>query len=352
MVEGNAPPDLRIKDMFHHIDMGFLNQRLSLTAIGEVGRQLFSERRSHGSDHMAVLGNNHLLVTMLIDMCDSIEVLTLHEALTLNKPKHLFRSTERLAPCPEIYTEDRVEHEVLMGIKFEKPITIAYHTTHIVSDTGRMTLAHGADRGYRESIIGLLHNLDDRFEIEPIVIGAPWYDHPRNGSDGSRLMWVGRNYGEILPEDIEQFSKMTDITVSAADEWMNVMQSLPEAKVKEAFADLLAEPTKKDWGGESNDHFSSNVVIGGHRKTAAFLLKGPSKFREMTLDMCGTRADQIYRLVRSNAEISIVQHAHLIGEAVRETLRSMVVRPGSSNRKFCVIDGQATYRILKAYSFI
>jgi hypothetical protein len=71
----------------------------------------------------------------------------------------------------------------------------------------------------------------------------------------------------------------------------------------------------------------------------------------MTLDMCGKRADQIYRLAKSGAEISVVQHSHLIGEAVRETLQHMVDDRGRP-RKYCVIDGKATYRILKAYNLL
>ncbi len=213
-----------------------------------------------------------------------------------------------------------------------------------------MTLAEGAPGGYVEAIVGLLHNKPDWFEIEPLVIGAPSFDHPRN-SDHPFLMYIGRDFGEILPEDIDQFSKMKGVQAANADEWVRVMRSLPEAAVKKAFASLLAEPTKKDWGGEPNDHFSSNVSIDGRRKTAAFLLKGPEAFREMTLDMCGHRADQIHRLVDSGADVSIVQHCHQIGEIVRRTLRTMMVYPGVP-RKYCVIDGQATYRILKAYSLL
>lgn len=345
------PSDLRTKDLFHHIDMGFLNRRLCLTALPPEIRSIYAERARPGDDHLTVLSNDHLLVTMLLDVCDALDAPTLLQALALGKPKHLFRSTERLAACPEIYDARRVDHKVLVDVDFGKPIHIAYHTTHLVSDTGKMTLAEGAEEGYVESIIGLLHNKSDRFEIEPLVIGAPWFDHPRNGADSSQLMWMGRDFGEILPEDIEQFSRMKEIQVANADEWMKVMKKLPEASVKNAFASLLAEPTKKDWGGEANDHFSSNVTINGRRRTAAFLLKGPAKFGEMTLDMCGKRADQIYRLANSGAEISIVQHCHQIGEAVRGTLRSLTVHPGKP-RKYCVIDGLATYRILKAYALV
>ena len=70
----------------------------------------------------------------------------------------------------------------------------------------------------------------------------------------------------------------------------------------------------------------------------------------MTLDMCGKRADQIHRVVDSDADVSIVQHSHLIGAVVRRTLRNLTVYPGGNRRKYCLIDGQATYRILKAYS--
>lgn len=345
----DIPQELRIKDKFHHIDMGFLNRRLCLTALPQDARTYFTDRAKPGSDHMTVLGNDHLLVTILLDMCQAAEALTLVEALKLGKPKQLFRSTERLAPCPEIYESERVVHAVEMNVDFGKPVDIAYHTSHLVSDTGKMRLAEGASEGYVNSIVGLLHDKGERFEIEPLVIGAPWFDHPRNGNDSSALMWFGQSFGEVLPEDIDQFSKMADVKVTCADEWLGSMKLLPEKDVKQAFASLLSEPTKKDWGGEANDHFSSNVSLRGRRTTAAFLLKGPSQFREMTLEMCGKRADQVHRLVNSGADISIVQHSHLIGNVVRSTLRNLTVYPGG-HRKYCLIDGQATYRILKAYS--
>jgi hypothetical protein len=347
----DVPPALRIKDVFHHIDMGFLNRRLCITALPDQVRAQFIQLEKPGTDHITILSNDHLLVTMLLDVCEEIGAPTLLEALAQGKPRLLFRSTERLAPCPEIYEAKRVDHAVQLSVDFGKPVRIAYHTEHLVSSTGTMTLAEGAAKGYVQSIVGVVHEKSDRFEIEPLVIGAPWFDHPRNGADASMLMWCGRDFGEILPEDIDQFAKMKEVKSETSSEWLDAMKAVPEAKVKGAIASLLGEPTKKDWGGEANDHFSGNVSFSGQRKTAAFLFKGPSEFREMTLDMCGKRADQIYRLVQSGADISVVQHAHLIGEVVRGTLRSMTVYPGGG-RKYCIIDGQSTYRILKAYSLL
>jgi hypothetical protein len=129
------------------------------------------------------------------------------------------------------------------------------------------------------------------------------------------------------------------------------MKNISEEYIKKSISSLLKEPAKGDWSGEENDHFSANFTVAGKRRTAAFLLKGPARFQEMTPAMCGKNGDQIYRLAKAGADVSVVQHAHLIGPAVRETLRSMVVTPGRS-RKYCVIDGQAMYRILKAYGLL
>lgn len=351
MAAGEIPDEIRCKDAFHHIDMGFLNRRLCLTALSGEARHRFFERQKPGSDHMAVLANDHLLVELLLDVCEEAEAPPLLKALELAKPKQLFRSTECLAPCPDIYDAPRVRHAVEINVDFGKPVHIAYHTSHLVSDTGKMILEAGAPK-HVTSIVGLLHNHAKQFEIEPLVIGSPWFDHPRNAGLRQHLIWLGRDFGEILPEDIEQFSRMKEVSATSADEWMRVMKSVREQQVKEAIADLLAEPTKKDWGGESDDHFSANVTVRGRRRTAAFLLKGPSRFAEMTLGMCGKNADQIVRMVNSGAEVCVVQHCHLIGPPVRQNLRSLTIQPGGYRRKYCLIDGQATWRLLKAYSYI
>jgi hypothetical protein len=344
------PQEYRLEEFFSHIDMGFLNRRLAISALGPI-REEFIKRQKPGTDHVTVLGNDHLLVTMLIDICSELKVPTLAEALLFAKPRHMFMSTERLAPCPEVYTDSRVSQQVHLEFDCGKPVVVTYHTAHICADTGRVTLADGYPKGNREAMIGLLHNKQDRFEIEPIVMGAPFLDHPRNAEKGAEAIWFGYDYGEILPEDINEFAKMSEVRAGDAAEWMSVMCQIPEANVKSAIARLLVEPIKKDWGGEENDHYSANVTVAGRRRTAAFLLKGPAVFREMTPNMCGKNGDQIYRLTRAGADVSIIQHSHLIGPAVRETLRAFVVQSGRS-RKFCVMDGQATFRLLKAYDLL
>ena len=57
----DVPAELRSAELFHHIDMGFINRRLCLTALPADFRARFIERAKPGSDHMTVLGNDRLL---------------------------------------------------------------------------------------------------------------------------------------------------------------------------------------------------------------------------------------------------------------------------------------------------
>lgn len=169
----DVPAKVRQEEYFHHIDMGFLNRRLCLSALPRDVRSNYIHHAKPGSDHMTVLGNDHLLVTMLLDVCDALGAPTLSEALGTSRSKCMFRSTERLAPCPGVYSEPRVTQDVVIELEVGRPVQVAYHTEHIVSSTGRMTLSKGSDGNYVHSIVGLLHEKGERFEIEPLVMGAP-----------------------------------------------------------------------------------------------------------------------------------------------------------------------------------
>ena len=300
---------------------------------------------------MGRLSNDHLLTTLVIDLCDALDAPTLWTVIDEGRPRSLFRSDHRLEACPEVYDAKRVQHEIVDELGRSKPIRLNYHTEHLVSSTGTMTLAEGHRKGYIQSVIARMYDREDCFEVEPLIIGNPWLDHPRNNDPSGLLMWIGRNHGEVVPEDIDQFSRIASEEVPKPGEWETTMRALSEAEVKVKIASLLRDSTKSDWGGEQNDHFSANVSLGGKRKTAAFLLKGPAKFREMTPAMCGKNGDQIFRLTNSGADISIVQHCHAIGEAVRHTLKALTVYPGDA-RKFCVIDGPTTFRLFRAYGLL
>ena len=65
----------------------------------------------------------------------------------------------------------------------------------------------------------------------------------------------------------------------------------------------------------------------------------------------GKNNDQIVRLATEPANILIVQHCHNILPAVRKTLRAFAVQP-SYPRRYCLIDGKDSLRLLKAYNLL
>lgn len=155
---------------------------------------------------------------------------------------------------------------------------------------------------------------------------------------------------EIRPEMIREFEKLKDAPIPSADTWANVMREIPEVAVKEAICGLLGDLPRNDWSGEIADHFTSTLHVHGKRLTGGFIFKGPAKFREMTLDMLGARADQIQRLATTEAHVLIVQHAHDISVQVRKELRVWAREgPSIGPRYYCFIDGKDTYRLLQAY---
>lgn len=131
---------------------------------------------------------------------------------------------------------------------------------------------------------------------------------------------------------------------------LNLLKDIPEVDVKHAFAEIIGEEhVPKDYGGETSDLFSDKVLLGGKRVPAAFVFKGPAKFRPMTLAELGKNGDQLVRLATEPADLLVVQHCHRITPAVRSMLRSLCNQVGG--RRLCsVVDGLATLRILRAYA--
>lgn len=151
---------------------------------------------------------------------------------------------------------------------------------------------------------------------------------------------------EIHPSEIHEFHLMNDLADDSGSDWMPHMQQLSEDTVKRRICEILGDEPRKDWGGEWNDHFAS-IHIDGRQYKASFLFKGPARFREMKPSDLGKNADQIYRLSATPCDVMIIQHCHRIGEAVRATVQAFAAL--DPLRKYCLIDGQDTFRILKAY---
>jgi hypothetical protein len=173
--------------------------------------------------------------------------------------------------------------------------------------------------------------IPDLFEPQT-VIGSHWYN---------RL--------EIFADQIDNFERVRELDYRPSKTDLSLLQPIPEASIKQAFAEIIGEPSvPKDWGGERSDLFTTAVALGGKRVSTAIAFKGPAKFHPMTVADLGKNGDQIDRLFTEPADLFILQHCHEITQPVRGMMRAYAQQMGRP-KLFCLISGYDTLRILKAY---
>lgn len=161
----------------------------------------------------------------------------------------------------------------------------------------------------------------------------------------------------LYVEDIDSFRKVRDVNPSLVLEHLeNGYFDKSEDFIQSSLERILdVSFHKKDWGGELNDLYTANTKVNGSRYSTAFLLKGNGlKVKEMQIKHCGTNGDQILRLCNFPANLLIIQYVGNISEAVISDIDGKVrqLRVDGRDSWYCIIDGQDTARVLKAYNEI
>jgi hypothetical protein len=155
-----------------------------------------------------------------------------------------------------------------------------------------------------------------------------------------------RDRGEVWPDEIDQFSQARLVRATTQSDLRRVGR-LPEQAVKQAFAEIIGEHCiPRDWGGESSDLFTAQLTMRGQGIAAAFAFKGPGTRGRLYIAGLGKRGDQAVRLADEPADLLVIQHHGEIDPMVRRQLQALAQARG---KRFMVLDGQATARLLKAY---
>lgn len=343
MYRDRSSTESRAIEFKHTIDPGFVNRRLAQTVIGDAGMKLVDQLIRQIPRMPAALYEariNHAYSQILLTLCQALKVKTLGELLASGNG-HLFCSTEQFLPSPNVYTAARVESFISPPGNAEYSVVLEYSTEHILSDTLRMELGRGATLSV---VAKFRRKEEDTLYFHPLVMGGPWMSH-EDEQIAAWAMWTNLDHFENFVEDFDEFKKVLDFDKPAN---IKPMRDVSEAAFKICLARLLGDTTKKDWGGEMSDHFTSQLHLSGRRVTGAFLLKGPSRFQPMMLNHLGKNNDQIFRLSQQPADVFFVQHCHEIEPAVRATLRAFAVQPGRP-RRYCLIDGRDSLWLLKSY---
>ena len=333
----------RCEDLGFTIDPGFVHRRKIETILGDPGIQIINEMIAKLPDLPTGLRDaqvDRIYKTVFLVLVDQWKVPSLHQLIAEGKGR-LFCSVEKFGPCPAIWDNPpRVASDWIPTGDASLKVRFEYSTDKVRSDTLRSQLASGDDI----AICGSIRNLSgDTLLVEPLIMGGPWI--PDSDTATFDAMWFAQDFHENFVEDFDEFSKVADTPVPADSK---VMADVTEAAFKQCLANIIGGDAPKDWGGETSDLYSSHLHLAGKRTSGAFLLKGPAKFKPMTLAHLGKNNDQIVRLAQEPAQVLIVQHCHEILSPVRATLRAFAVQPGRP-RRYCLIDGRDSLRLLQAY---
>ncbi|MGB2808188.1 MAG: hypothetical protein WBC22_10630 [Sedimentisphaerales bacterium] len=158
----------------------------------------------------------------------------------------------------------------------------------------------------------------------------------------------------LYVEDIDSFRKVRDVNpATVMDVLTDGYLNRSEDSIQTALERILSVPFhKKDWGGEQNDLYTANLLINGARHETAFLLKGNGlRSKTMEIKHCGVNGDQILRLCNSPAKLFVVQFVGRISEAIVSDIDGKVRHARSQGKEmwYCIMDGQDTARVLRAY---
>jgi hypothetical protein len=347
-IRDHLTTEQRATDLDLIIDPGFLNHRKIQTIIGKTGMEIVDQNIRNLPELPEWQKNlriDHIYTEVMLSFCEVVGIRTLQYNLaTRIGPEQLSCSVERLGPCPDLYEKTRVVSKWIPPEGSDVDIQVEFHysTAHICSDTLRSRLHDGS---HGVAIIALLVEIkQDRALFEPLIMGFPWL-RKKEEIPTFDIPWFRYSFFEHFIEDFDEFARVKDCPLPGDSK---LMRNISENAFRQSLAEILGDVVEKHWGGESSDFYTAHLHLNGKPKTAAFLLKGPAHFAPMALNHLGKNNDQIVRLAQEPAQVLFVQHCHDITPPVRETLRAFAVQPGNP-RRFCVVDGRDSLRLLKAY---
>jgi len=164
----------------------------------------------------------------------------------------------------------------------------------------------------------------------------------------------------IYIQDIDSFSKVRGVNTDEVQPYLkNGFLNVSEEQVKQGLVQIIGQSyIPKDWGGETEDIYTSHILLNGQRVQASIILKGPGTVksnRETQLGNLGKNGDQLDRMFRSpSSELFIIQSVKPFAQNVVNTAEAHIQqkRSQNSNSHYCIIDGQDTAMLLFAYNLL
>jgi hypothetical protein len=160
-------------------------------------------------------------------------------------------------------------------------------------------------------------------------------------------------------QHIDSFEKVRGVNHRDIEPYVNNgFFNRDEGTIKRAFAEIIGESfVPKDWGGETEDLFTSRTLLNAQRVSTSIIFNGPGKIKssQTRLSDLGKRGDQLVRMMSiDTAKLYIMQSVKRVHPDVTKTLEALVEqqRNRGNHCHYCIIDGQDTATILYAYGYL
>ena len=215
-----------------------------------------------------------------------------------------------------------------------------------VRGKGGIETAYQKDRFYSQNKGKVLSLASDKRKLEKLPTSVT----PQMTAGAVRISFPKKmvDVKRITIDDVDSFNRVRGIRSVGGGR-----STIYEKKTKKGIMKILTEKGKfQDWGGETDDLFSTRMKIHGKRVAVAFGLKGRGTKGVLTPGKMGKQGDQIQRLFRSPADVCLVQYNGQIDESVIEQMHGLAVAKSALEGRriyFGVIDGEDTKRLVAAY---
>jgi hypothetical protein len=323
-------------DPYLHLEPHFLNVAKCMKVFGQYFKDYYLSRTIKEDTEFAQIFNQHLLVTYTMDACADGEVKTLGETLMDPVPGRLFSTVATVAAAPDRAGAEDGRLRLTLPFPYPRDVFITYFGANFLSRAERDRITDGT----AVALIGQIDVVKDGFiQADPLVMGTPSFDHFRNGEIDLALAPYAGDWFETLPVDIDEFSTaMDEGDVDVAEsEWRGALAALGQDGVRKRLAGIVGKVAPPEGVAAGTDMIFAELHIDGTPTAAAILTT------DENTDLMQIGA----RLAATPARLLIVQHCGAIAESLRDTIRAFAVAPHAP-RRFCLIDGADTYRIIKA----
>jgi len=328
-----------------HVDPCYVNVSKCLRVFGGHFREYYMQTSVKEPTPMAQVFNNHLLVTYACDAARDRRVVPLAEALADPRPGELFCSTEIVEGSSSARQGGQVARNRLrLPWPETRTVYIQYETYNCLSDVELRRMSE-VQRLAMLCQIDIVK--DDEIVAAPLFLGTETFDHFRNEEDALALTNHAESWFECLPFDLGGFAGGASTPPVEEAVWRDALGRYAPQVVDETLVGLLstAPPpeTREDWVDIA---FAETDLAGTPVGIAMLRLDHPA---DETLDTATLfdAGNALVRLAQTPADVLVVQHAGALADDVRPALREVAVPPHHP-RRYCLIDGGDTYRILKA----